>query len=304
MKHNEGKIEENQIQLSISHNVSGLCRHDGFTINNKECIITSSQLANQLKETVEFEKYFLYAKNGINLPSLGVGFGDFCKIILDHKFDDMDEDENGIQHLCKTMSLDEFVELFIIWKELDFDDQNNNESENAYKNIKSYLYESDCYELNQRVNTINKYLSEKNKLKIDEVKKIIEKKTDSKIIQEENSYKEGKSSENKDQDKQIKIKWWKNIWLWRFLSLGATVLNLILMIVFMNVWFYFIATLVIWAIVTLVLFFYEPAPEEKIKEELEDGEGDIPFQNNQFTTEKYPNLQMNQPNKQTILNNN
>lgn len=295
---NHNKVET-KIQLSVSNNVTGnLLEYDNCIKDNGACIITSSQLANQLKETNEFEKYFLYAKNWINLPSLGVNFEDFCKIISEYKFAYQDEEANGVQYLYGTMTLKQFVELFIIWKKLDFDNQNNDESENAYKNIKSYLYESDCYEINQRVDAINQYLSEKNQLKIDEVKKIIEKKTDSKIVQEENSYKEGKSSENKDQDKQTKIKWWKNIWLWRFLSLGATILNSMLMIAFINVWFYFIAPLVIFVVLTVVLFIYKPTSENKFKKGL-NGVGDsIPYQNNQFTTEKYPNLQTNKTNKQ------
>ena len=269
---NHNKVET-KIQLSVSNNVtSNLLKDDDYTRDNEECIITASQLANQLKETNEFEEYFLHAKNWINLPSLGVDFNDFCKIISDYKFDNMDEDKNGIQRLCKIMSLDEFVELFIMWKELDFDDENNNASENAYENIKSYLYESECYKLKQRIETINEYLSNDTKLKIDEVKKIIEKKIDSKIIQEENSYKEGKSSENKDQDKQTKIKWWKNIWLWRFLSLGATILNSMLMIAFINVWFYFIAPLVIFVVLTVVLFIYKPTTKYEIKERLSSNE--------------------------------
>ncbi|MBQ9492006.1 MAG: hypothetical protein IJU86_04480 [Firmicutes bacterium] len=265
---NHNKVET-KIQLSVSNNVTGnLLKDDDCIKDNGACIITSSQLANQLKETNEFEEYFLYAKNGINLPSLGVDFNDFCKIILDHKFDDMDEDENGIQHLRKTMSLDEFVELFIIWKELDFDDQNNDESENAYKNTKSYLYESDCYEINQRVDAINKYLSEKNKLKTNKVKKIIDKKTDQKINKKANLYEQNESPENNDKDKQTKIKWWKNIWLWRFLSLGATILNLMLMIAFINVWFYFIAPLVIFVVLTVVLFIYKPTTKYEVKKRL------------------------------------
>ena len=171
----------------------------------------------------------------------------------------MDEDENGIQHLRKTMSLDEFVELFIIWKELDFDDQNNDESENAYKNIKSYLYETDYDELNQRVNTINKYLSEKNKLKIDEVKKIIEEQVDLINLKltlcsslSENIKDKSNQNDNKDKRTKIKTKWFKNIWFWRFLSLAATVLNFILMIAFINVWFYFIVPLVIFVFITLI----------------------------------------------------
>ena len=111
---NHNKVET-KIQLSVSNNVtSNLLKDDDYTRDNEECIITSSQLANQLKETVEFEEYFLHAKNWINLPSLGVDFNDFCKIISDYKFDNMDEDKNGIQRLCKIMSLDEFVELFIM----------------------------------------------------------------------------------------------------------------------------------------------------------------------------------------------
>ncbi len=100
---------------------------------------------------------------------------------------------------------------------------------------------------------------------------------------ETNINNEAKQTNNKQSGAIVpKIKWWKNIWFWRLLSLGVTVLNLILMISFINFWFYFIAPLVIFAIVTLVLFFYEPASEEKIKEELEGGEDSTLSQSNRY----------------------
>ncbi len=85
-------------------------------------------------------------------------------------------------------------------------------------------------------------------------------------------YEQNESPENNDKDKQTKIKWWKNIWLWRFLSLGATILNSMLMIAFINVWFYFIAQLVIFVVLTVVLFIYKPTTKCEIKEGLSSDE--------------------------------
>ena len=66
--------------------------------------------------------------------------------------------------------------------------------------------------------------------------------------------------------KQIKR---ENIWgLCCVLSLTADVINLMLIIAFINVWFYFIAPLVIFVVLTVVLFIYKPTTKYEIKESL------------------------------------
>ena len=298
MKHNELETKCNSIQLLVSGDVIGnSLRYDELMRDNGSCDITSSQLANQLKKTGEFEEYFLYAKNGISLLNLGIYFEDFCKIIADYKFKDMNKNENGVQCLHRTMGLEKFVELFIIWIEFDSDDED--ELGISHQKIKKYL-RTDV--LNKRIGIINQYLSDDAKLKIDDVKKVICKTVSPRInttespslsgnIEDKSKQSEFQENDNKDKQTKIKTKWFKNIWFWRFLSLAATVLNFILMVAFINVWFYFIVPLVIFAFITLALFCYKPASENEVKKDLKSsGDNTHNQYGSRSETEKYQNL--------------
>ena len=107
------------------------------------------------------------------------------------------------------------------------------------------------------------------------------------------------TTETDDKGEYSVINLFENIWFWRFLSLGATVLSLILMIVFINVWFYFIVPCVILAFVTLGLFLYKPTSENEVKEDLKNGKSESPSQSSKH--EPVPERDSTLQNKQNTI---